>query len=245
MIKRIFLVFLIQFLFISISSRVEAKEIKVAVGFAVAPYIIADTQSGIELDIIREALEYKGYSMKTIHVPFIEIDRAIIDKGADAIATVEEKIGIDGHFSDHVITYTNYAISLASKNLTINSIDDLIDKKVTSFQLSTKYLGHKFAEMAEANPRFREKEKHTLSIKVLFNEQSDVAIMDKNIFLYYSKDVKDEADTTKPVIYHDIFPANEYKVVFKDKDVRDDFNEGLKHLKDSGRYQQIYNKYLK
>lgn len=234
-----------MWLLLCLPQSVYAKEIKLAVGFSVAPYIIQDSDNGIELDIIKEALAYKGHIMKTTYLPFIEIDRAIVDKGADAIATVEEKIGIDGHFSDQVITYHNYAISLTSKNLEIDKISDLSDKSVTSFQLSTKYLGSEFAEMAKANPRYREKEEHTLRIKLLFDGRIDVAIIDKNIFQYYSKDVADKTDVTQPVTYHDIFPENKYKVIFQDKALRDDFNAGLKHLKESGRYQDIFDSYLK
>lgn len=236
---------LLTCLVLCLSQVVQAKEIKLAVGFSVAPYIIQESDSGIELDIIREALAYKGHSMKTMYLPFIEIDRAIVDKGADAIATVEEKIGIDGYFSDNVITYRNYAISLASKNLEINNISDLKDMNVTSFQLSTKYLGSEFAEMAKANPRYREKEEHTLRIKLLFDGRTDVAIIDKNIFQYYSKVVADKTDITQAVKYHDIFPENKYKVVFQDKALRDDFNAGLKHLRESGGYQKIFDNYLK
>lgn len=224
--------------------NLQAKEVKVAVGFSVAPYIIQATDNGIELDIIRESLAYKGHTMKTTYIPFIEIDHAFVDKKVDAIATVEEKIGIDGYFSDHVITYRNYAVTLAKRHLKIDKISDLVDKSVTSFQLATKYLGREYMEMAKANPRYREKEEHTLRIKLLFDNRIDVVIIDKNIFQYYSKAIADQTDTKQAVVYHDIFPANKYKVVFQDKALRDDFNAGLKHLRQSGRYKQIFQEYL-
>ena len=244
MIRRTFYSIFLGILLFTVPVQSEAKEINLAVGFSVAPYIIQESDSGIELDIIREALAYKGHSMKATYLPFIEIDRAMIDNNADAIATVEEKIGIDGHFSDHVITYTNYAISLASKGLSINSITDLADKSVTSFQLSTKYLGSEFAEMAKSNPRFREKEEHTLRIKLLFDGRIEVVIIDDNIFKYYSKEVADKTDISQLVTMHDVFPKNKYKVIFKDAAIRDDFNEGLKHLRESGQYQKVFDKYL-
>jgi polar amino acid transport system substrate-binding protein len=35
-----------------------------------------------------------------------------------------------------------------------------------------------------------------------------------------------------------------YRPVFRDKKIRDDFNLGLKYLKESGEFQKIYDEYL-
>jgi polar amino acid transport system substrate-binding protein len=37
----------------------------------------------------------------------------------------------------------------------------------------------------------------------------------------------------------------DYRPVFHDKKVRDDFNLGLAHIRATGAYQAIYDKYLK
>jgi len=37
----------------------------------------------------------------------------------------------------------------------------------------------------------------------------------------------------------------DYRPVFRDKQVRDDFNAGLKQLKETGRYKAIYERYLR
>lgn len=243
--KRILLLGVFLFAGMVAGHEALAKEVKMAVGFSVAPYIIQDADNGIELDIMREALAYKGHTLKTLYIPFIEIDKAFVDKKVDAIATVEEKIGIDGFFSDHVITYRNYAISLAKNNLKINSIADLGDKSVAAFQLATKYLGSEYAEMAKNNPRYREKEERTVQIKLLYDGRMDAVVIDKNIFQYYKNMIADKTDVTQPVVYHDIFPENKYKVVFQDKAIRDDFNEGLKRLRKTGRYEAIFKEYIK
>lgn len=237
-------IFSLFFICLATFQKAEAKEVVVAVGFSVAPYIIQENNTGIELDIIREALAYKGHTLKTTYIPFIEIDRAFVDRKVDAIATVEEKIGIDGYFSDHVVTYENYAISLAKNHLKINKIDDLKDKSVAAFQMATKYLGSEYAEMAKSNPQYREKEERTTQIKLLYDGRMDAVIIDKNIFHYYTKDVANKVDVTQPLVYHNIFAPNKYKVVFSDKVLRDDFNAGLKHLRETGQYKEIFNKYL-
>ena len=43
----------------------------------------------------------------------------------------------------------------------------------------------------------------------------------------------------------EFFRLHPSKIAFKDKKSRDDFNEGLKILKSSGRYKEVFEKYLK
>jgi len=51
-------------------------------------------------------------------------------------------------------------------------------------------------------------------------------------------------DTTQPIDMWYIFPKVPFRVGFVDKKVRDDFNDGLKQLRESGRYDEIINKYI-
>ncbi len=50
---------------------------------------------------------------------------------------------------------------------------------------------------------------------------------------------------TQPIVMHDLFPQNDYKAAFAAKDVRDDFNEGLKRLRESGEYERIIKRYTR
>ncbi|MCD6034693.1 MAG: ABC-type amino acid transport/signal transduction system [Rickettsiales bacterium] len=233
------------FLFLaSLSSPVHAKEVVIAFGMSVPPYIIQRENRGIEFDIIRESLAYSGHTVKPLYIPFDSITNVFVDTNADAAATVEEKIGIDGFYSDHVISYQNYAITLKKNHFTINSLDDLKDKSVSAFQSATRYMGTAFAEMAKTNPRYREKRDQLTHVKLLLNGQVDVVVTDKNIFQYFANQLGNTVDISQPVTYHTIFPPNDYKVIFREQSLRDDFNKGLRHLKESGRYQQFFDAYL-
>ncbi|MBL0319350.1 MAG: transporter substrate-binding domain-containing protein [Alphaproteobacteria bacterium] len=223
---------------------VEAKEVRVAFGQSVPPYIIQDSNSGIEMDIIREALAYKGHKLIPVYVTFSNITSSFIDKNVDAVATVNDKIGMDGYFSDVVITYKNYAITLASNKLKINSINDLRKGKVSAFQLATRYLGNEYATAVLENPDYREKQDQIIHVKLLYDNQVDAVITDKAIFQYYTRKLKNKISTHQDVTYHQIFPWNDYKTIFRDKVLRDDFNEGLKNLRTSGRYKKIFVEYL-
>ena len=216
---------------------------RIAFGQSVPPYIIEKNDSGIEMDIIREALAYKGHSIKIIYIPFIEILDVFAKDIADAAATVDEKIGIDGYFSNDVITYRNYAITLASSAIDIHSVWDLLHYRVSAFQLARKYMGKEFAQMAYSNPYYRERQNQCAHMRLLYQGKIDVVVSDKNIFLYYAHQHNNPDFLQEKVLYHDVFSPSTYKVIFKDKHMRDDFNEGLAHLKSNGRYQAIFDSY--
>jgi polar amino acid transport system substrate-binding protein len=51
-------------------------------------------------------------------------------------------------------------------------------------------------------------------------------------------------DTSQPIDIGYVFKEIPFRVGFVDKKVRDDFNEGLKQLRSSGRYDEIIKKYI-
>jgi len=79
-------------------------------------------------------------------------------------------------------------------------------------------------------------------------ERYDVVLSDREIFQYYSKKhAKDDSTFKMPDIDVHVFVQPnplDYRPVFRNKIVRDDFNAGLEYLRNCGRYQEIIHKYL-
>ena len=242
-------VFLTAFLAVLVSSwfcatgRAEPKELTFAVGLALAPYNIPEKNRGIELDIVRESLAMKGYRIKTKYVPFARRIREIEQGEVDGVLTVNENSDLDVYLSDQHITCENVAVSLKKNNFKIEKISDLKDKSILTFQNAKKYLGKEFVAAAEASPDYREISKQELQINLLYGDRVDVIVLDKWIFSYHKKNNK-LVDTTQPIDMFYIFEKVPFRVGFVDKRVRDDFNEGLKKLRESGRYDEIVNKYI-
>ena len=250
-VKAFSLVFLtvIAAVFLCPASDAESRELTFAVGLALAPYNIPKQNSGpeqncgIETDIVREALEMKGYRVKTKYVPFARRIREMREGEVDGVLTVNENSGIDAFLSDEHIVCENVAISLKKNNFNIQKINDLKDKSILTFQNAKKYLGKDFADTAEASPDYREISKQELQINLLYGDRVDVIVLDKNIFFHHRKQNK-MVNTTQPIDMWFIFPEVPFRVGFVDKKVRDDFNEGLKQLRSSGRYDEIINQYI-
>lgn len=237
-------IFVLCGLFLFFSSVAYAEDVRVAFGMSIPPYVIADENRGIEYDIIKEALAHKGHILKPVYMPFVEVKDVFLDGRAEAIATLKKTVGVEGYYSESVIVYQNYAISLEKNNVVVNNISDLKDKKVIAFQLATQYLGTEFADMAKSNPHYREKSEQEKQAELLFQGRADVIISDKNIFKFFAKKISKSVDIEQPIHYHNVFEKNEYSVAFKDLKLREDFNAGLKFLRDSGRYDEIVNSYI-
>lgn len=233
---------LAAFLILFAVTTAHAKDVTLVAGLSLPPYIIQESNSGIEYDIIKEALAAKGHKLTLKYVPFV---RVVVDyKNNDGAITINESSGATGEYSDVVVTYQNYAISLKDKGINVANIQDLKDKKIVAFQNATKYLGDEYAAIAKGNSKYSEQGKQDLQVKMLYSGRADVIVSDINIFKYFRKTVKD-IDTTAEITLHEIFDGVDYKALFNDAAIKDDFNAGLKQLKESGRYDEIINSYIK
>lgn len=221
----------------------QDKTLTLAVGLALPPYNIQETDSGMELDIVREALARKGYTVKPKFVPFARVKRELIGKTVDGALTITPDFGIVAFYSDEHIVCQNVVVSLKKRQFDIRNISDLKDKSIVAFQDATTYLGKAFADMAKENPEYREMADQNLQINLLYSDRIDTIVLDKNIFQYHRKH-NDRVDTTQPVDIWHIFDPSPFRVAFIDKQVRDDFNEGLKQLRETGRYDEIVSKYI-
>ncbi len=233
---------IIVLLALCISATVHARDVTLVAGLSLPPYIIQDSNSGMEYEIIKEVLAGNGHTLVLKYVPFV---RLTVDyKKYDGAVTINESSGVAGNYSDVVITYQNDAISLKDKNVQINGMSDLSDKRIIAFQNATKYLGPDFKAAVSGNPEYKEQGKQILQVKMLYSGRADAIVSDINIFKYYRKQITD-VDTNAPITYHGIFPGTDYKVLFNDSALRDAFNQGLAGLKSSGRYEAIKSSYVK
>ncbi len=219
------------------------KELTVAVGLALPPYNIPETDSGIEMDIVREALKIKGYAVKSKYVPFARVRRELMNREVDAALTINPDSGIEAFYSNEHLICQNVVVTLKKNNFKIRTINDLKDKSVLAFQDATLYLGKDFASMANQNAQYKEIAKQELQINLVYSNRVDAIVLDKNIF-YYHRKRNDMVDTSQPIDIWQVFPPTAFSVAFVNEKARDDFNEGLKKLRESGRYDEIVKKYI-
>jgi len=222
----------------------EAKTLRIAIGLSIPPYVIEHENRGIEYDILKEILESQGYEMEPVFVPLGRTLHLLKHGKVDGSMSTGLK-GLPGCYTDPHITYWNFAISLKSEKLEINSVQDLRHKRVISFQNAKNYLGAEFHEMAKVNKRYTEIADQSIQSKLLFLRRVDVVVADRFIFEWYRKDpeVKKFVDTSQGVVHHRLFEPSSFSAVFKSDEVCLAFNKGLKQMKASGRYEEIIASY--
>ncbi|MCJ8338418.1 MAG: transporter substrate-binding domain-containing protein [Pseudomonadales bacterium] len=235
------------------SSVTLAKELRIAIGAALPPYVLDHNNAGIEVDIITEALKVKGYTVSFHFVPNLRLLRRLKNREVDgtvqnSIFDIGKAVNIKVYDSATTITYHNYAIAFRDKNLQIYAIKDLLNKRVLAFQNATKYLGSVYATMAKNNADYREHAKQSLQVKQLYADRVDVIISEKRIFNYWKQQAQSRGELyrrnlNRELQFHNIFAPSARNVKFVDSQTRDDFNDGLRLIKGTGLYQTIIDKY--
>ena len=225
-----------------------STEVTMAFSQEIPPYIFEKENKGIEIDIISAALAIKGHTLKPVYFPLGRIPIAFKNKLVDAAMG---DIGINleqqgGHYAHPTIVYDNVFITLKSREIVIETPDDLDGLHVVSFQGAEKRYAKWLTKVTEEH-RFFGISDQLSQVKLLYFGRYDVVLSDRYIFRYFSQQVKDlEILIVSEVDEHKFITENpnDYRPVFRDKTVRDDFNLGLKHIKESGQFQKIYAKYI-
>ncbi|MCP4023299.1 MAG: transporter substrate-binding domain-containing protein [Desulfobacteraceae bacterium] len=244
------------FLFLLLSvmllvNTATAKNVKIAIGLVIPPYVIRQNNSGIEVDIIKEAFKAKGYAVTFLYVPNLRISYmlkvGLVDGTVqNASYNAATEVGKVLYETDTIINYHNFAITF--ENYTIATIDDLADKRVIAFVNAKKYLGPVYKAMTDKNKTYYEKSEQNLHVVMLYNNRVDVVISDKRIFMYWRNQARNNGtlsskDMELPLKFNPIFSKAPRDCKFLDKGNRDNFNDGLKIILDNGVYDAIIKKY--
>ncbi|AAZ28092.1 substrate-binding periplasmic protein [Colwellia sp. Bg11-28] len=227
-------------------SKASAHEVLMAFSQEIPPYIIETSNSGIEIDIISAALAYKGHTLKPLYFPLGRVPIAFRQNQVDA-AMGDMGVHLkDGFYANPAVIYDNIFITLKSRNITINKPSDLDSLHVASFQGAEKRYPDWLNNVVKEN-RFFGVSDQLKQVELLQLGRFDVVLCDRYIFKYFVNKIELmkelEISDVDEHNFITVDPMN-YRPVFRDKQIRDDFNLGLRYLKESGEFQKIYDKYL-
>lgn len=236
------------FLGIFISCSASGKDILMAFSHEIPPYIFEKNDSGIEIDIITAALAYKGHTLKPLYFPLGRVPIAFSNNQVDAAMG---DMGVDlkskgGFYANPTVIYDNVFITLKSSHVSITSPSDLNSLLVASFQ-GAEIRYPKWLKKVVEEKRFFGVSDQLTQVKLLFLGRYDVVLSDRYIFKHFVNQLKIiEKLEMQDVDEHPFIEADpaDYRPVFRDQNVRDDFNLGLQKLKESGEFQEIYDKYM-
>ncbi|WP_347393922.1 substrate-binding periplasmic protein [Pseudoalteromonas pernae] len=226
-----------------LASFATQAKLDIAVGNTLPPYSIAEFESGIEVEIVRTALNNKGYSAEFFYVPFARLKSSLNSQLADAALTLKiDTADTDIFYSEPHVEFHNVVVTLAQSKIDIEAIDDLNSLSVLAFQNATLNLGEEFAKMAKDNSRYTEIANQESQVSMLFLQRVDALVIDRRIFDYYHQRMDPPLRATA-LTFHDIFSPTNYHVGFTEEAIRDQFNDALREMRLSGQYQKILEKY--
>ncbi|WP_127717159.1 ABC transporter substrate-binding protein [Halobacteriovorax sp. HLS] len=237
------------FFFFLISLHSNAVQVRMAFGEKIPPFCFPETDSGIEIEVIRAALAVKGHKLIPIYYPLSRITYAFKQKEVDATMS---DLGVDlthfnGHYAQPAVFYNNVFVSLKKNNFIIKRPEDIKNLTIISFQGAHKRYPHWISQKLDDQLYF-EKNDQEVQVKLLFKERYDLALTDISIFKYYkAKLLQKKLITDKEYTIHTFSKVDplDYRPIFNSPTLRDDFNSGLVEIKKSGLYDSIINKYLK
>jgi polar amino acid transport system substrate-binding protein len=225
------------------------QTLKVAFGESLPPWVIPESDNGITADIIKETLEPAGYSIKHVYVPYarrlVTYKHGEVDAVCDVNPNIIKDSNLDGFMSVIAYAYENVGVSLKKNGYSFSKISDLADYSVVAWQGAKEAIGGEYADMADKNKKYRELARQELQIKMLYAGRADVIQLDRQIFKYFRKKVSEEGkiDTSQPVDIFPLFGKNECGFFFRDQTVQVTFDKNFEILKESGRYDKIFEKY--
>ena len=102
-------------------------DVSMAFGEKIPPFCFPETNSGIEVEVVSEALAYRGHHLIPKYFPFARIPLEFKTKHVDAAMM---DLGMDltpfgGYYANPGILYDNVFISLKERNLVISKPEDL------------------------------------------------------------------------------------------------------------------------
>ena len=235
---------LVALLFASISLPVLAKDkFIIAVGLAKPPYVIQANNSGFEIDMIRNIMANMGKSAEFVYTSFGHAPKMLAVDEIDAVMTMNTSVFSDStKLSDVYIIYQNVAVSLNQKQLKIESIKDLANYSVASFQKADMILGPDFENAVNQSPIFLQVADQKRQPNLLIKERVDVVVMDKNIFNHFARELKIEK-LENQFVFHNIFPKSHYRMAFKDHKNIPLFNKAFLDYSESKSYHKLLAQY--
>jgi len=224
------------------------QTITMGTGISMPPYVIAEANRGIAVDIFRAAMEEEGVKVEVDYNDNATLLDAFNDKALDVIFVANRETAPDTYFSDSpLVVFHNFAIALEQTDVKLEQIRDLRYYRIGAFRLASRLLPAPYGASADQSPDYREYSQQLEQVRGLFNKDREVLVMDQTIFRYYLSQLRRQNPGSglyrQSYKYYDLFPKSRYFAVFHNEEYRDAFNRGMEKIRKSGRYERILRAY--
>ena len=191
---------------------------------------------GLERDIIAAAFEVQNIDVQFQAMSYSRLLTEFQAKRLDFASPVA--IDVPGaFFTDKFLPFHDVAVTLKSRGITIERVSDLSNKSVIAYQEATKVLGAEYSAAVAAS-RYTEMANRGEQIRQLFDHRADVVVGESRVSHCLAEALYGRDQITR----HAVFPQVSYGGATWDKKLLEQFQAGLKAIKQSGQYQKILNR---
>ncbi len=241
MIRRV-LAFL-SLILIGSASLADQSRPTAAISLDIPPYVMETATTGLEVDLVRLALA--DDTLAFVQMPYADLQTAVQRGRADVSVAVRQSDGAGVFYSAPFITFENAAISKKSDHLKIDNVADLGGHPVLTWQGADRELGDAFERLFAPDSAHRanyvEVANQRDQVRRFWERDGTVAVIDLSIFAYFTKELGHSMDEVDP---HRLFPpVTDFRVAFKDPNLRDIFNRRLAELCQGGEYDAMLERY--
>ncbi|NVJ99600.1 MAG: transporter substrate-binding domain-containing protein [Alphaproteobacteria bacterium] len=223
----------------------QKQLVEIATREFLPPYVEQRAGGGIEIDIVKAILRDSAYEPVFIQQPRVRMISAFESKVLDGILTQNIAASNEGCATDWYISHQNVAITVEDKDMQITGLPDLKGLSVLSFSGATRYLGQEFANAIKDTERYTESGDQGKHISLLYKNRFDVIVGDSWILSLAQKRFFTQTGQYKAIHKHPIMAPSLYVARFHDQAICDAFNLGLRSLRASGEYADIWDGYEK
>lgn len=191
---------------------------------------------GMEKEIIEAAFKAQKIDVEFRVMSYSRLITEFQNKRLDFASPVAFDVP-GAFFTEKYLPFHDIAVSLKSRGMGIAHVSDLSKKSVVAYQEATKVLGAEYSAIVMAGP-YTEMADRGEQIRRLQDLRADVVVGESRI----STCLAERLIGPDMISKHAIFPAISYGGAAWDKELVDQFQAGLKLIKQSGQYQKILNR---
>lgn len=227
---------------VGVHGDIHVHELTVAITCASPPYYYLNgTDGGREWSLIAAVFQKSGYPATALYIPMSEAVNALEEGWIDAVwacGNTEAAVQNGFYFSEPLIPRQFIAITLADSGMSIDTVADLVDKKVVLHPEVEAVMGDPLQDMEHQVASLRLISNHALLAMMLFTGQVDVVVAEKSTFEYYRKKLPKAVHPERPLVFHPVFPPAYPRLFFADRTLRDEFNTARNALQEEYPHEQ-------
>ncbi len=217
----------------------EAKPLRIGLHLS-APWSFYNADGeldGIEYQLLSRIFRRAGFNVEYELYSYSRLLKQFSDKKLDCASPVAIDVA-GASYSQDYLPFHDVAVSLRRRELNLDNLFALSDKRIVAYQQATQVLGAEFSR-AVSKASYLELAERELQLELLFSDRVDLVIGERRVLLHLAAMLAPQHQLST----HYLFAEKAYPAACWQPVLSDVINQGLLQLRQSGEYQQILQRF--